>query len=167
MIGWDYLLRLAMTNPRTIAKLEARIHERAAYCLEFEVRDPRAPFVTITRVELSNDISLAKVYYSVLGPASDKRKAAHMLESAGGYIQRQVARVLQTRKVPRLVWIYDESLEEAQRLDSAIKKALERDQTIAQQGRAPEETQEADWEQEYEGFAEEDDDVPPPGRRQL
>ena len=75
-------------NPRTIAKLEARIHERAAYALEFEVRDPRMPLVTITRVELSKDLAHAKVFYSVLGPRSERSKAEHLLESAGGFIQR-------------------------------------------------------------------------------
>jgi ribosome-binding factor A len=151
-----------MANPRTIARLQSRIHERAAHCLEFEVRDPRAPLITITRVELSNDLSAAKIFYSVLGPRAERSKAEHMLESAGGFIQRQVARVLETRKVPRLSWIYDESIEEAQRLDTAIKKALARDQVIAETGKPPEEDEVGDWEDEYEDFAEDDDDTSPP-----
>lgn len=126
-----------MANPRTIAKLEARIHERAAHALEFEVRDPRNVLVTITRVELSSDLSHAKIFYSVLGSRSERSKAEHMLASAGGFIQRQVARVLETRKVPHLSWIYDEAIEQAQELDSAIRKALERDRIIAQTGVPP------------------------------
>jgi len=151
-----------MTNPRTIAKLEARIHERAAYALEFEVRDPRSTFITITRVELSPDLSIAKIYYSVLGGKSDRSKAEHMLESAGGFIQRQVARVLDTRRVPRLVWHFDESLIKAQELDQTIKKALERDKAIAETGKPPAEEPDGDWEREYEDFAGEDK-PPPPG----
>jgi len=131
-----------MANPRTIAKLEARIHERAAHALEFEVRDPRNVLVTITRVELSNDLSHAKIFYSVLGSKAERSKAEHMLASAGGFIQRQVARVLETRKVPHLHWIYDESIEQAQELDSAIRKALERDRIIAQTGKPPEDDEE-------------------------
>jgi ribosome-binding factor A len=105
-----------MANPRTIAKLEARIHERAAHALEFEVRDPRNVLITITRVELSKDLSHAKVFYSVLGGKAERSKAEHMLSSAGGFIQRQVARVLETRKVPHLHWIFDETIEQAQEL---------------------------------------------------
>ncbi|MCC7011519.1 MAG: 30S ribosome-binding factor RbfA [Planctomycetes bacterium] len=151
-----------MTNPRTLAKLEARIHERAAYALEFEVRDPRLPMVTITKVELSNDLSHAKIFYSVLGGRSERSKAEHMLESAGGFIQRQVARVLETRKVPHLHWIYDESIEKAQELDTAIKKALERDRIIAQTGKPPVEDEEGNWEAEYEDVAEDlaEDEAP-------
>jgi ribosome-binding factor A len=142
-----------MTNPRTLAKLEARIHERAAYALEFEVRDPRLPLVTITRVELSKDLAHAKIFYSVLGGRAERSKAEHLLESAGGFIQRQVARVLETRKVPRLHWHYDESLEKAQELDSAIKRALERDKIISETGKPPaDEGPDGDWKKEYDEF---------------
>jgi ribosome-binding factor A len=142
-----------MANPRTIAKLEARIHERAAHALEFEVRDPRNVLITITRVELSKDLSHAKVFYSVLGGKAERSKAEHMLSSAGGFIQRQVARVLETRKVPHLHWVFDESIEEAQKLDSAIKKALERDRVIHETGKPPEDDAEGQWEAEYEEVA--------------
>jgi ribosome-binding factor A len=147
-----------MANPRTIAKLEARIHERAAHALEFEVRDPRNVLITITRVELSKDLSHAKVFYSVLGGKAERSKAEHMLSSAGGFIQRQVARVLETRKVPHLHWIFDETIEQAQELDSAIKKALERDRIIAQTGKPPAEDQDGNLEAEYEEVADDLDD---------
>ena len=119
-----------MANPRTIARLEARIHERAAYCLQFEISDPRASFITITRVALSPDITSGKIYYSVLGTEGDKRNAAHMLESAAGYIQRQVSRVLQVRRMPHLKWYYDETLENAASLDQLIREARLRDAAI-------------------------------------
>jgi ribosome-binding factor A len=119
-----------MANPRTIARLQARIHERAAYCLQFEISDPRAGFITITHVELSSDVSVGKIHYSVLGGESEKSKAAHMLASAAGYIQRQIARVLEMRRIPRLVWVYDDSVEKAADLDLLIREARERDRKI-------------------------------------
>jgi ribosome-binding factor A len=119
-----------MANPRTIARLQARIHERAAYCLQFEIADPRAVFITITHVELSSDLSVGKIHYSVLGTEGEKSKAAHMLASAGGYIQRQIARVLEMRRIPRLVWVYDDSVEKAADLDLLIREARERDRAI-------------------------------------
>ena len=119
-----------MANPRTIARLQERIRERAAYCLQFEVNDPRASFITITRVQLSSDFSFAKIFYSVLGDSSDKSKAEHMLEHAGGFIQRQVARVLETRRVPHLRWIFDGSTETAADMDRLIHEARNRDRAI-------------------------------------
>jgi ribosome-binding factor A len=119
-----------MANPRTIARLEARIQERAAYCLQFEVHDPRASFITITRVELSTDVTSGKIFYSVLGSESDRSKAEHMLKSAAGFIQRQVARVLDVRRMPHLRWVYDGSVEHASNMDKLIREARERDREI-------------------------------------
>lgn len=119
-----------MANPRTMARIAARIQERAAYCLQFELKDPRASFVTVTRVELTNDLSLAKIYYSVMGDDGDRSKAAHMLEHAKGFVQRQVARVLHMRRMPTLRFEYDDSIETAAHIDQVIREARERDRRI-------------------------------------
>jgi ribosome-binding factor A len=119
-----------VASPRTIARLEARILRRAAHCLQFEIADPRAVFLTITRVELAKDLSRAKIYYSVLGDEAERSRAEHMLSKAGGYIQRQVARVLETRTVPHMTWVYDDSVAEASRVDLLIRAARERDREL-------------------------------------
>lgn len=119
-----------MANPKTIARLESQIQRRAAHCLQFEVADPRSTFITITKVELSSDLANAKVSYSVLGDESDKSLAAHLFDSAGGFIQRQVASVLKIRNAPRLKFVYDDSIERAAQMDLLIREARERDRTI-------------------------------------
>src|SRR5262245_64380650 len=119
-----------MTNPRVKARIEARIQERIAHCVEFELNDPRATFITITRVEVSDDLSSAKVFYSVYGTEGDKSRTAHMLEDATGFVKKQVGRVLQTRRVPALRWIYDDSIERAAHMHKAIREALEHDRAV-------------------------------------
>ena len=93
-----------MANPRTIARVEAQIQRRAAHCLQAELADPRAGFVTITKVEASQDLSSASIHYSVLGSEADRSRVEHMLEEAGGFIQRRVASSLRLRNAPRLHW---------------------------------------------------------------
>jgi ribosome-binding factor A len=119
-----------MANPKTIAKLEAAIRRRIAYCLQFEVSDPRSGFVTITGVELSTDLSVAKVRWSVLDAERERARSEHMLESARGFVQRQMGRVINLRRLPRIQWIYDDSLAEAARLDQLIKDAQAKDARI-------------------------------------
>lgn len=119
-----------MASPKTIARLEARIQRRAAHCLQFEIADPRSAFITITHVELAKDLATAKIHYSVLGDEAELRKAEQMLERAAGFIQRQVARVLETRTVPHMRWVYDDSVAEAARLDQLIREARGRDQEL-------------------------------------
>jgi ribosome-binding factor A len=147
-----------MANPRTIARLESRIMERAAIVLQSEVADPRATFITVTKVKLSPDLSSGRIYYSVLGTAGDKSKAAHMLESAAGFLQRQIALAVQLRRMPHLKWTYDESMERADDMAKLIKEARARDRTInphvdeADAGGTDEETT------EESGAAADDDD---------
>lgn len=151
-----------MANPRTIAKIEARIHERAAHCIQFEISDPRAGMITLTGVKLSPDLSIARIRYTVLGGASERSKAEHMLASAAGFIQRQVGRVLDMRRTPTLHFHYDEAAEEARRVDSLISQALQRDREIHASGHAETEpTVEADLEVAPEDeFAPDDDETP-------
>ena len=127
-----------MANPRTLARLEARIQERAAYCLQFEINDPRSTFVTITRVELAEDATRGKIYWSCLGSDADRRKTEAMIEGAAGFIQRQVARVLDTRTVPHLAWEYDESIARAAELDRLIDQARRNDESIRPADAKPE-----------------------------
>jgi ribosome-binding factor A len=119
-----------MANPKTIAKLEAAIRRRIAYCLQFEVSDPRSGFVTITGVELSTDLSVAKVRWSVLDAERERARSEHMLESARGFVQRQMGRVINLRRLPRIQWVYDDSMAEAARLDQLIKDAQAKDARI-------------------------------------
>jgi ribosome-binding factor A len=86
--------------------------------------------ITLTRVELSDDLSYAKVHYSTLGGDSRKRLAQAALDSARGFIQRQVGRVLETRKIPHLSFHFDERIELAAEMDLKIRAALERDNQI-------------------------------------
>lgn len=119
-----------MANDRTRARIAARIKERAAYCIAHELSDPRAHFITITEVEVAGDLSAAKIHYSVLGTPSERSQVEHMLNKAAGFIQRQVGRVLQTRTVPRLSFYYDDRMEIAANIDSAIQAALAKDRQV-------------------------------------
>ena len=119
-----------MANSRARARIEARIRERVAYCVEFELNDPRASFITVTGVEVTPDLSIAKIQYSVYGSEGDKSKVARMLEDATGFVRKQVGRVLKTRRIPQLRWFYDDSIELQQNMEDAIASALHRDREI-------------------------------------
>jgi ribosome-binding factor A len=138
-----------MANSRAKARIEARIRERVAYCIEFELNDPRASFVTVTGVEVSPDLSIAKIQYSVYGTDGDRSKVAHMLEDATGFVRKQVGRVLRTRRIPKLRWFYDDSIELQANMEDAIASALDRDRAINPEAHggdpeAPQEEPEAD-----------------------
>jgi ribosome-binding factor A len=78
--------------------------------------------VTVTRVRLSPDLSVARVNWSTLGGPGDRSKARHALESARGRLQAAVAEGLGTRVTPRLAFHFDESLARAQRVTDVLDR---------------------------------------------
>lgn len=95
------------------------MQEAIAEILLREVKDPRVHNATITAVVVGPDLKLAKVYFSTFRP-EDKDLALAGLQSATGYIKRQVAGRLRLRHTPELRFLFDETLEKANRLESLL-----------------------------------------------
>lgn len=112
-----------MTAPRQ-ARIADQIQRELAELVRLEVRDPRVGMVTITGVELSRDQSHAKVFFTVLGAASDVEQAREGLQRAAGFLRTQLAHRLTTRTVPGLAFQYDESVERGVRLSRLIDEAV-------------------------------------------
>lgn len=123
-----------MASERTIARVQAQMQRRIAHCLQFEISDPRATFITLVRVELNSDMSIAKVYYSVLGSEGDRARAAAMLDHANGFIRRQVGSVLEIRSIPELRFVHDDTIAGAARIEDLIEEAKHRDSEIRGDG---------------------------------
>lgn len=112
-----------MANARQ-ARLADQIQRELAGLVRLEVRDPRVGLVTFTGVELSRDASHAKVFFTVLGAASDVENAQEGLQHAAGFLRTQLAHRLTTYKVPELHFEYDESVERGVRLSKLIDEAV-------------------------------------------
>ena len=106
------------------ARLADQIQRELAELVRLEVRDPRVGLVTFTGVELSRDGSHAKVFFTVLGAASDVENAQEGLQRAAGFLRTQLAHRLTTYKVPELHFEYDESIERGVRLSKLIDEAV-------------------------------------------
>lgn len=111
-----------MADPRRIQRLESAILETLAPLVSHGLADPRVRLITITRIRLSPDLSIARVNWSCLGDERDRTKATHALEHARGRLQAEVAKALQTRTTPRLQFHYDESGEKAMRVTDILEQ---------------------------------------------
>jgi ribosome-binding factor A len=87
-----------------------------------ELKDPRVGFVTVTSVDTAPDLRHARVYVSVLGTDSVRRRSLDGLQSAHGYLQRRVADELHLKHTPTLDFIYDDTLDRAQRIDELLER---------------------------------------------
>ena len=97
------------------------IQELVARLLLREIKDPRIGLVTITGVRVSPDLRHARVFFSSLGDDEQRTRSLRGLRSAAGFIRGQIARQLNLRVAPDVVFEFDPSLEEAERLSRLLK----------------------------------------------
>lgn len=105
-------------------KVAEAIHEIISALLIKGVKDPRIGFTTITGVKLSDDLHLATVFFSVVGDETEKKSAEKGLNSAKGYLRKEVGRNLRMRYVPDLVFRYDASLDYGQHIDELLDEII-------------------------------------------
>lgn len=87
-----------------------------------EVKDPRINFLTITDVEVSGDLSVAKIYVSTLQEKNDPALMMEGLEKAVGYLRKELGQRIEIRHIPELRFIYDQSIERGQRIHNLLNE---------------------------------------------
>lgn len=104
-----------------------QIQRELAELVQRELKDPRLGMVTISAVDVSKDLSVAKVYFTVLDPEHDTQQTRQALTHAGGFLRRELAHRMKLRVVPELRFHYDSSIEEGSRLSALIDQAISKD----------------------------------------
>ena len=99
-----------------------------AELLMHKIRDPRVKSVTLTGINLSNDLKNARIFFSVLGNESDVKQALKGLDSAKGFIKRELGSGLELRYIPDIIFDHDPTLATGNRLEQLFKK-IQDDQT--------------------------------------
>lgn len=92
-----------------------------------KISDPRVEMVTISRVTLTGDLSIAYVYYSVFGEAQAVKNAAQGFKSSKKFIKKQIAPQLKLKYMPDLQFVHDDSFDYGARIDSILKSISDDD----------------------------------------
>jgi ribosome-binding factor A len=109
------------------ARLADQIQRDLSELIRLEVKDPRVGMVTITGVEVSRDLSHARVYVSSLAGEEAMQDSLRALQHAAGFLRSRLAHALTSRTVPALQFVYDASVERGARLSRLIDDALKQD----------------------------------------
>ena len=111
-----------MAGSRT-ERVADQIKELVSQLVSFDVKDPGVGLVTVTHVKVTGDLSLATVYYTLIGDDPRERKeTAKALERATPYLRRRVAEDLNLRRATDLRFHYDEHLERQQRVEALLQQ---------------------------------------------
>jgi ribosome-binding factor A len=92
------------------------------------VHDPGIGFITLTRVKVSPDLQLARVYYTTLGDEAARRETAKALQRATGFFRRHVGDRLQLRRVPEIEFHFDESVGHQDRVEQILRELHEEEE---------------------------------------
>ncbi|MGR9105588.1 MAG: 30S ribosome-binding factor RbfA [Gammaproteobacteria bacterium] len=103
-------------------RVASQMQRELAGILQSELKDPRLGFITVNAVELTRDLSLAKIYFTILGKAPGQiEKERAILEHSIPFIRRELAKRMRLRVLPELRFVYDESLEKGMRIDRLLQ----------------------------------------------
>ncbi len=105
--------------------------------LSNEVKDPRLVGVTISAVDLSGDISVAKVAFSTLRPDEDPDPVVTALKKAGGFLRSRSGQILNMRRVPELRFEQDQQVRQGIELTRLIDEAVAKDRDAAETSEDP------------------------------
>lgn len=99
------------------------LKEISQMILKGEIKDPRVHFVTLTGIKVTEDLSLARIYFTIMTDEIGKEETLVGLQSASGFIKRELWKRLGIKRIPDLKFEFDTVLEEGYKIDDLLKGA--------------------------------------------
>jgi len=106
-------------------RIADQIQKYLAQLIQSELKDPRVGMVTITAVEVSRELDIARIYFSSYDMENEPGLALEGLQRAAGFLRSALAKRLKIRTTPKLIFVRDESVEYGNRLSALIDEAID------------------------------------------
>jgi ribosome-binding factor A len=103
-------------------RLGEQIRTQAGQILTRQVHDPGVGFVTVTRVRVSADLQVARIYYTALGDQAALRTTERALARVTPFVRRQLAERLGLRRVPEMSFVFDKSIAHQARVEELLQE---------------------------------------------
>lgn len=105
-----------------VGRVGEQIKKELSQILQTELKDPRVGFITVTGVDVTSDLSQAKVFLSVLGTEQQKEESLKAVARATGFIRSELGKRIRLRLTPELQFQLDASIDYGSRIDSLLNK---------------------------------------------
>ena len=116
-----------MANLQRQRRVADQIRRELSEIIRLELKDPRVAMITLTDVEVSPDLSHAKVFFTQLGDAAVREATAAGLKRAAGFLRSALGQRVKIYVTPELHFVYDDSIENGIRLSQLIDAAVSSD----------------------------------------
>jgi ribosome-binding factor A len=111
-----------------LGRIEGEMQRVLSTLVAREVRDPRVGNITLTSVSVAPDMSTARIWFVPFGDKHTPEQVSEGLNRASGFLRGELGRALQLRHAPKLEFIYDQQIENADKLTRLINGAVKSDQ---------------------------------------
>ncbi len=105
-----------------VEKVQELMKQEVSKMLLRDIKDPRIGFVTVTQVELTGDLREAKIYVSIMGSEKQITDSWHGLQSALGFIRREIGKRIRLRFTPAITFALDKSLDYSAHIQELLNK---------------------------------------------
>ncbi len=117
-------------NEARLGRVNEEIMKAISHTITYELKNPDVTgMISVTRVKTTPDLKYAKVYVSLLNSKNNEKTMNGLKESAG-FIRSQVAKIVNLRITPELVFEYDDSIEHGEKIDNILKQISKQDKEL-------------------------------------
>ncbi len=110
---------MAGNRPERVAE---QIRIELTQLIARDVHDPGIGFITLTKVTVTPDLQIARIYYTTLGDANAQKDTGKALQRASPFLRRQVAQRIRLRRVPELEFFYDKTIAQHDRVEQILQQ---------------------------------------------
>ncbi len=114
-----------MSNQLRIEKLQELIKQEVGKMLLTDIKDPRIGFVTVTDVEMTGDLREAKIFVSIMGNEEQIKSSWEGLQSALGFVRREIGKRIKIRFTPEISFALDKSLDYGEHIQKLLNQLKE------------------------------------------
>ena len=112
------------TNENRLNRINEELKKEISNIISFELKNPDATgLISVTKVKITPDLKYAKVYVSMLNSKSNE-KTLEALKKSSGYIRSSIAKKINLRITPEIIFVLDDSIEYGERIDKILKEIL-------------------------------------------
>jgi ribosome-binding factor A len=103
-----------------VGRVGEQIKKELSQIIQSDLKDPRIGFITVTGVEVTNDLSQAKIFLSVLGTDDQKAETLKALGRGSGFIRSELGKRIRLRKIPDLIFRFDASIDYGSHIEKLL-----------------------------------------------
>lgn len=111
-------------NSNRLNRIDEEMKKEISHIITYDLKDPNITgLISVTKVKVSGDLKYAKVYVSMIN-AKDNKQVLAALKKSSGFVRTEIAKKMNLRLTPEIIFIFDDSIEYGAKIDTILKEVM-------------------------------------------